>query len=459
MNDERQPWWTVTAVFDPDDGGGDFGYTEGLATAGVPELHLWARPSLGEDAGLDWKLSQRDTCQLLNHLAWRLLDGKLAVGDTWVETYDEGLSEARFSVHEPVTAAEVDAFGAGDSPVLPIKWELRRPALGEPRSMEPEAEADAAAAYDELAPRRAREPAPPGWELAAVPSWDPEQRFGPRTPLVLGRAAQLWSASVDDWIRIAEHVLVAHDCVPIGYALAVSSVAARGPGRAGAVARLEAAAGELMTGFGRHWGVPHLAAVRAWFGEGLEPGPEVDHGWRNLLEEITFTVTCHLVVEAVADVLPARVPLLGQGVVLGALSPPGLAPDARWLCSPTVDRAVRELVARTPIPALVEAAAAWDRVFWDEPGLPLVVASWTSAGHSRPAFELLDPASCVAAHSALRSRGHDLGALQVWLTSLATVLTARAALDPGIVGLFLEAGRRVAGLERLVHSPLATEAA
>jgi hypothetical protein len=218
MNDERQPWWTVTAVFDPDGGGGDFGYTEGLATAGVPELHLWARPSLGEDPGLDWKLSQRDTCRLLNHLAWRLLDGKLAVGDTWVETYDEGLTEARFTVHEPVAATEVDAFGAGESPVLPIKWELRRPALGEPRSMEPEAEADAA-------------------------------------------------------------------------------------------------------------------------------------------------------------------------------------------------------------------------------------------------FELLDPASCIAADSALRSRGHDLGTLQVWLTSLATVLTERAALDPAVVGVFLEAGRRVAGLERLVHSPLSTEAA
>src|SRR4051794_34220461 len=117
MDEEQQPWWKVNAVFDPDGTGSDFSYTVGLASAGVPELHMWARPTLGEDPGLDWKFSQRDTCVILNHLAWRLLDGRLAVGDTWVETYDEGLVEAHFSVHEPVDSGEVDAWGAREAPV------------------------------------------------------------------------------------------------------------------------------------------------------------------------------------------------------------------------------------------------------------------------------------------------------------------------------------------------------
>ncbi|MDQ3484411.1 MAG: DUF4262 domain-containing protein [Actinomycetota bacterium] len=41
------PFWQVQAVFDPDGEGGDFADTIGLHRRGLPELHLWARPSLG----------------------------------------------------------------------------------------------------------------------------------------------------------------------------------------------------------------------------------------------------------------------------------------------------------------------------------------------------------------------------------------------------------------------------
>ncbi|GAA2147213.1 hypothetical protein GCM10009844_24220 [Nocardioides koreensis] len=50
----RAPFWQVQAVFDPDGEGGDFAYTIGLRERGLPELHLWARPTLGEDPGHDW---------------------------------------------------------------------------------------------------------------------------------------------------------------------------------------------------------------------------------------------------------------------------------------------------------------------------------------------------------------------------------------------------------------------
>lgn len=459
MDDERQPWWTVTAVFDPDGTGSDFGYTEGLAGAGLPELHIWARPSLGEDPGHDWKFSGRDTCRILNRLAWRLIDGRLAVGDTWTETYDEGLVEARFVVHEPVPASEVDAFGAGDGPVLPIKWELCRPPTGRPRPMTAAAQAEAEAAYDRIGPPGTLPPAPLGWELPTTASWAAEQAFGPRTPLVLARAASLWGATVDDWIAIAGNVLAAHQKLPLGYAFSVCATAAREPGRAGAVERVEVAARELMNGFGTVWGAPHFAAVRAWFREGLESDPDIERAWEHMREELAYAVTCHLVVESVADLLPTRVGRLGQGVVLTGLTPPGLAPDARWLCSRAVDRALRDLVRRTPLPDLIDAAAAWDQTFWGDAGQPLVVASFSGAGHSRPAHELLGIAACVAADEALRSRGLGLGTLQVWLTSLATVLSDRAALDPEIVDLFLESAPGVDGLAQLVNSPLTTDAA
>ena len=449
----------VTAVFDPDGTGSDFSYTAGLARDGLPELHMWARPDLGDDPGLDWKFSQRDTCWILNRLAWRLLDGRLAVGDAWMETYDEGLVEAHFSVHEPVAAEELDALGAGNAPVLPIKWELRRAPVGAPKPMDAVAQAEAAATYDEIVSPRSSSVAPPGWDLPATPSWGADGRFGPRTPLVLARARQLWSAPADQWVAIADHVVVARDRVPTGYALSVSHAAARAAGRVAEVERLESAVEDLMAGFGITWGVPHLAELRAWFGRSFAPGPESDDGWRYLLDQIALVVTGHLVVESLVDVLSDRVTRLGQGILLTALGPPGAAPDSRWLCSPTVDRAITDLIARTPLTAMVESAAAWDRTFWDQPGLPIVVTSWTGAGCSRPVFELLDVASCVVAAGALESRGLGLGALQVWLTSLATVLTERASLDQSVVDLFLDASRQVVGLERLVNSPLTTEVA
>src|SRR5512145_1938854 len=54
------PFWKVQGVFDPQGGGADFSYTIGLWSRGSPELHLWARPSLGDDPGHDWAFSMRD---------------------------------------------------------------------------------------------------------------------------------------------------------------------------------------------------------------------------------------------------------------------------------------------------------------------------------------------------------------------------------------------------------------
>jgi hypothetical protein len=241
----------------------------------------------------------------------------------------------------------------------------------------------------------------------------------------------------------------------------VARTAAREPGRLAGVERLEAAVGGAIDDFGSRGGRSVLRSMRAWYVEGIEEklGPRLETGWRAAREELTAVLTTHLVVEAVADLLPDWVVRLGQGLVLAAFAAPGVAPDARWQCGPVVDRAVSDLVARTPVPALAAAAAAWDAVYWQEAGvLPLVVTTWSSAGCSRPVFELLDPARREDAARMLWVQGHELETLQIWLTSLATVLTERASLDPQVVELFLQAGQPVPGLEQLVNSPLTTDA-
>ena len=51
--------WRVVAVFDPNGGGGDFAYTVGLFNVGLPEVHVWARPTDGTDPGEDFSLRGR----------------------------------------------------------------------------------------------------------------------------------------------------------------------------------------------------------------------------------------------------------------------------------------------------------------------------------------------------------------------------------------------------------------
>lgn len=79
---ERRPFWTVFTIFDPDGEGSDFAYTAGLAERGHPELHMWSRPSLGNDPGEDWKFSMRDSCQTAQ-----------GFGDSWGQEACAGVLE------------------------------------------------------------------------------------------------------------------------------------------------------------------------------------------------------------------------------------------------------------------------------------------------------------------------------------------------------------------------------
>lgn len=125
------PFWEVIAVWDPDEGGADFAYTVGLSRAGLPELHVWARPDHGDDPGADFVLSQRDLGHLLNRWASELLDGRLAPGAERHLGLDDGASRARFVVGAPVRADSVDAHHLEpDDVVLPVRWSLEREPIG-----------------------------------------------------------------------------------------------------------------------------------------------------------------------------------------------------------------------------------------------------------------------------------------------------------------------------------------
>jgi hypothetical protein len=121
------PPWTVMAVFDPDGSGGDFAYTIGVAELGAGELHLWARPTDGDDPGWDWKLSQQDMGLLLNRCARQHVAGELGVGDSFSIPFDGGAATGHFEVGDPVPAIKLDAYCAGDAtPVMPLRWRLER---------------------------------------------------------------------------------------------------------------------------------------------------------------------------------------------------------------------------------------------------------------------------------------------------------------------------------------------
>jgi len=122
----------IISVFDPDGTGRDFAYTVGLADRGLPELHLWARPSEGEDPGFDWMLSDRDRHGVLLDFAEDLAAGRVSVGSTRTHVYDDGLATVVFRLDPTVDADEVEAYGARSARVIPIRWRLERPAAGRP---------------------------------------------------------------------------------------------------------------------------------------------------------------------------------------------------------------------------------------------------------------------------------------------------------------------------------------
>ena len=363
MSDHEEPFWRVQTVYDPEGLGRDFAYTVGLAERGVPELHLWARPSLGEDPGADWNLSLLDAARILNEAAWRLLEGDLPVGATWEHEYDAGFVTARFVVQEAVPADEVEAFASGDVPVLPVRWSLDRDPLGPLVAMTSDAQEEAERLHwqvlghidDDLAPT------PPGWPGPVSLDWSAEQDLGPRTPLVLARAAQVWNAGADALIDQASNAIILHGRRQPGYAVLVARAAARPAGRVDVLDRVSEAATRLVADLGEGWGAGPYAALRDYMIGDMGDAPVEDREavMRGIRSALTEQVQALLVTEAAADLMPAWAVVWGQGPTLTALGSQGLPPEDRFRCSPEVAEAVRGLVTGCIVDDVVRASVAW----------------------------------------------------------------------------------------------------
>ncbi|MDN5727443.1 MAG: hypothetical protein L0G99_16175, partial [Propionibacteriales bacterium] len=357
--DVRTAWWKVLSIFDPDGDGIDFAYTVGLHDRGFPELHLWARPDRGTDPGADWMFSNQDRTSILNEVAWRLVEGELSVGDEWQQELDMGASLVHFRLEPPGDPEHLEAFQIDDeATVLPVSWSLERTPEGQLAPLDDAALADAAAeltaVVSDIRPDfRPDVVAPPGWELADAvvapdptdpptypPSaFDPEQRFGPRTPFILARAAMLWVADANDWISLSRCLKDAERFDPARHPLGLATGAARLVGRTAALQASQQAADDLieliMSG---RWAEQWQQYV-AWFApsEAEAQDPE----WQAEASETLATLFRHharilFAVEVVADQLPDWVLLWVRGPWVTGLCRDGDVPGPEWVASDTV---------------------------------------------------------------------------------------------------------------------------
>jgi hypothetical protein len=326
---DRQTDWKVTAVFDPDGGGQDFAYTVGLHDRGLPELHLWARPSLGDDPGADWKFSPHDCGRILNELAWQLIDGTVAVGDTWELSYDDGMVTARYRLDPPGDRNELEAFLiAPGALVLPVRWSLHRRPIGKPRPLSKRGLQRATAEYADLLVGLDEPVLPDGWVLP--PAFVPGGPFGPLTPMVAGRVAEFWSADGDGIFELHRAAVTMVAAGGITWPVAVADALARELGRVEEAGRTQAAARELVDArmLRPDWAAIERDVAAAFGISPDEPSPEwIRSAVRGNLTELLWTV---LVTEVIADRLTSAHRLQGRGAWLTGLAPVGDLPGPQW---------------------------------------------------------------------------------------------------------------------------------
>jgi hypothetical protein len=130
FDEQLRPTWSVQAVFEPGTARA-FAYTIGLQDLGLPELHMLSHPTVGSDRGRNWHLSTRDLGYLLNRFGSQLMLGEIGVGQEIDLSMDDGATTVRCTFGTPVPGSALEALGARDAPVIPIRWSLHRT----PRSM------------------------------------------------------------------------------------------------------------------------------------------------------------------------------------------------------------------------------------------------------------------------------------------------------------------------------------
>ena len=310
--------WEVMAVFDPDGTGGDFAYTVGLAERGLPELHVWARPPDGEDPGEDWKFSARDCGHLLNACAERLIDGRLAVGDSWGQPYDGGLVRVDFTIGAPAGRLDVEALTTRpDAVVLPVRWSLHRAPAGRLGPIDDVSEPQvrfelkrAVGALDPVAVARL----PLHWQPGRAPSFDADQRYGPLTPLVVAVGAAVATADVEMTHGFVDAALCMASACGHRYGDALIAAEARAVGRQRALRALDDAVEEitrLVAGRPQRPSRRWQAVGEIMFGDTSgDRRRALLHGARHVLEEAIGTLVG---LQVVADIATDAARRAGSG--------------------------------------------------------------------------------------------------------------------------------------------------
>ena len=482
---DARPFWQVQVVFDCEGGGSDFAYTIGLATRGLPELHMYARPSLGEDPGHDWKFSTADSVSILNELGFLLVRGELTVGSELTREYDGGLARVDFRVDPPGDREELEAYGvASGCDVLPVRWSLHRAPEGPPTTLN---DADLETARkkfaDLVAPIDSQKVHPTGWAPPNEPCFDPDQRFGPLTPLVLARTAQIRQAGAAPLARFAELCAQVQHWASLTWPATRAAAIARPVGRTSALARLSDELDGVMP-----WHAHDVVTRHIW-------REVVDSCWDPELARETGTTrrrfdetlrrlvrdgarSC-LTVQAVADVADPELTLMGFGPWQAAMSGAGLPgtglrvaglPGEEWYASAEVLAVVRGLLSEIEPDQLLVLAAQHQLELSAGFMVGQRTAQYVDLVERLGTYALVSAAACPPVTDLVRGsrRRSHLAALlvddsctelfdqlSVWLTCLTSALVHRAKLSADDVRTFAAPVRSVLpGLEQALHTPL-----
>jgi len=453
---DRTPTWIVQGVFDPDVKGQDFSYTIGLHERGLPELHLWASPTDGHDPGDDWAFSHNDRCRILNELAFAMIDGRLRPGSTVVRKYDHGVATVTFHVQPPGDRDALEALGIKpDALVLPVTWSLERAPIGPLRRLSSQGYAAAFREYDELwRSLPTHRDAPEGWEFS-LPSFEPDQRFGPRTPIVIARAAQLWSArDLTPWAKTMASFGAGGS---LTWPVMVARAAARPAGRSDAVCRVERdvlpLVDHVIDSRSDEWSAAIDAVAIAF---GLDSRGDLGAIRLNVRDWLVHATLAVLSVEVVADVADRALLLGGRGPWLAALKPGRALPGPEWSAGPRVVRALRRQLRPLTVEqwsAIVNAhgrarggGGAYNDLCWQ-----LYFTYFTSAA-GMPWSKLADmPAGREFKRMTFIAK--EWPGIVEWASCLAALLTCRAQYSAAQVASFVEPVRDLLpDLERVVNA-------
>lgn len=199
--------------------------------------------------------------------------------------------------------------------------------------------------------------APAGWSLPRAPSFAPGQRFGPRTPVVLARAAQLWQADEEtlaDLLHAA--LLVETSGMSLSHPTAVAGAVARQVGRSRCLADLHADVHGLVDRLTdrpasrARW----RRAVRSFFGDewaalGLHERDRMVQRCAGMLHDLLHMC---LSVEAVADVADDELILSAHGPWLSGLRRGRPVPGDAWAAAPEILGVVSHLLAPLDVETL-----------------------------------------------------------------------------------------------------------